>query len=627
MVIKLTAIKDPSLAANDRIHIINKRMALRDLVFKQLKNNKYGDMTVKSIPPVMKKFFSEMPSIMSEDFKIEVQPICERVLEKIQQYDNNNYFCIGKDGNRMFCGSVIQRIPPGGFASISNGRCIYFEEPPLNQDDKFEYEKDRQLAVKVYKNVGEDFLVVVARNGCLLIEAGAYAAFDMPVFVVEESGEYYKLEEGQRFFPLRYGHNMLIYTYEAPILFLRVVLRPKRKPMTAFPALQRFLEITKESEEQKSIEEIPKKKKKKKKRKKDRSISSNVEISKDETTIFTPLRERKSLPDFPSPQKFLDMRLGEQNEIEKTPKKKKRKKDRSVSSNVETTIFTPLRERKSLPPFPSPQKFLDMRLEPKNIEERPKKEKRRKEEPEEDQSEKIVPKRKHKKRRHKKKKRPKREPLALADLQKFLEMKLEVQKNIEETPKKEELKKEEPEEEEPKQEIFEMQSPKKEKLKEEETEKDESEKIVPKTMEIKWQPSKKVRPKRKPMPAPPQFQKLLDMKLEVQKNIEETPKIEELKMEEPEEEEPKQEIFEKKSPKKGKRKRKRKKKRNWFSLGKWKSPKEDTLKEEMPVGSIQEVAPANGQGNRTNERVIVLVAVVAIGLLLIYLLSGGSHNR
>ena len=183
----------------------------------------------------------------------------------------------------------------GGYARIGGGQCVCLSSPPLNRNGSFKYERDKQLAVKVNNNPGNDYLIVVSAKGCVFVDAGAYVSLNMPVFVVEQTCEYYKLDKGQRIFNLVSGNHMIIYTVESPILFPRVQSKPK--PVIK-PPIKLKIEEKKPTEKSKSEEKkkVETKKEELKKEEPKKEAPKKVEPKKEEP------KQEKLLPEVPKNQ-------------------------------------------------------------------------------------------------------------------------------------------------------------------------------------------------------------------------------------------------------------------------------------------------------------------------------------
>ena len=95
----------------------------------------------------------------------------------------------------------------------------------------------QQLAIKVGNNEGQDWVVVVADNGCIFLDTGSYATFHLPVFIVQQSGQYYRVSKGNRILLLGTGCHLVLYTKQVPILFVRkhTTTHQKSIPLTAIP--------------------------------------------------------------------------------------------------------------------------------------------------------------------------------------------------------------------------------------------------------------------------------------------------------------------------------------------------------------------------------------------------------
>lgn len=168
------------------------------------------------------KFIGLTP-LYTKDRLINCFKTAELILDSIESIDNNKGFSIGKGQKKINCGHTIQRVPMGGYARIGGGQSILYDKPPVEREPKmiFKFDRTRQLAFKVGNNVGKDWVVVVAANGCIYFDTGSYASFHMPLYVVEQTRDYYKANIGNRILLLGTGHHLVLYTNEAPILFVR----------------------------------------------------------------------------------------------------------------------------------------------------------------------------------------------------------------------------------------------------------------------------------------------------------------------------------------------------------------------------------------------------------------------
>ncbi len=139
---------------------------------------------------------------------------------------------MGSQKNKIFCGPVIQIIPISTFSHIGSGKSTYSPKAHI-KDNHFEFERRRQVSIKVSKRLGKDFVVVVGRNGCVIIESHAYGLFNMPVYMVGPIGDYYYLNHGNRRLELGPGSNFILYTRQAPVIFATIqkadTLKEKKK--------------------------------------------------------------------------------------------------------------------------------------------------------------------------------------------------------------------------------------------------------------------------------------------------------------------------------------------------------------------------------------------------------------
>jgi hypothetical protein len=126
------------------------------------------------------------------------------------------------------------------FGQIGSGKSTYIPKAPL-KDNEFQFEKRRQVSIKVVKKLGKDFVVVVARNGCVILEPNSYVLFNMPVFVINPpTGQYFHVNSGNRSLDLGPGSHLVLYTFEAPVIFVNVLKDEifKEKPQLMIEVLK-----------------------------------------------------------------------------------------------------------------------------------------------------------------------------------------------------------------------------------------------------------------------------------------------------------------------------------------------------------------------------------------------------
>jgi len=152
---------------------------------------------------------------------LDIQLVSDRVLNSIVKVKARQMYCIGKGDKQLYLGPILQIIPIGGFVQICDGMSVFIPKPSLNGNE-FQFNKDKQIAIRVGNNVLKDFVVIVGSNGCILLESTSYVTLDMPVFVVEQTGEYYYVNRGKRLLNLGTGGHLILYTKQTPILLIRI---------------------------------------------------------------------------------------------------------------------------------------------------------------------------------------------------------------------------------------------------------------------------------------------------------------------------------------------------------------------------------------------------------------------
>jgi hypothetical protein len=266
MSIKLNLIKDPK-DPNAKSVEMPATLAMRNIEPQLLIKDKNGKSFEQKLQISEEAInLAKKETIKRFDKRVNIQEVLNRVLEGIEQKVTRKTYYVGSQTNKLFCGPVIQIIPMSTFGQIGSGKSTYIPKAPL-KDNKFQFEKRRQVSIKVGKKLGKDFVVVVARNGCVILEPNSYALFNMPVYVVNPpTGQYFCLNSGNRSLDLGPGSHLVLYTLEAPVIFANVLKDEifKEKPQLMIEVLKSELKEKKEEKEVKETQESGKKPKEEK---------------------------------------------------------------------------------------------------------------------------------------------------------------------------------------------------------------------------------------------------------------------------------------------------------------------------------------------------------------------------
>ena len=213
MSIQLKAISDPAKVEENKLEL-KPKVLLKEIIPQKKIGGKVLDVTSskESIKAAKQQTVETIPQ------EIECQMISDRIYESIEQKSRGKLYYIGEEDEKLFCGPVLQVIPSGAFTAISSGKSIHSPKRP-SIGNEFKFERDRQVLLKVGKNMSKDFLIIVAKNGCIIVESSASVCLSMPIFIIESTGNYYYLNRGQRIVKLGAGQHLILYTEDSVILF------------------------------------------------------------------------------------------------------------------------------------------------------------------------------------------------------------------------------------------------------------------------------------------------------------------------------------------------------------------------------------------------------------------------
>jgi hypothetical protein len=134
------------------------------------------------------------------------------------------YF-MGEGEKKIFIGPVLQVIERSTFSKITGNKSVHFDKNPLNEKRKFLYAKDHEIAITPANEDGKDFLIVISENGCIIVAAGVFLVFNLPIVVVKSNGTYFTISDGPRnIMIIKKGVHLILYTKldtSFPIVLLR----------------------------------------------------------------------------------------------------------------------------------------------------------------------------------------------------------------------------------------------------------------------------------------------------------------------------------------------------------------------------------------------------------------------
>jgi len=228
---KLKSIRDPE-KVEEKVIEMPQKLDLRNIEAQEKTTTKEGKSEIKKVK-ISEEAMNLAKNVKISSFpkQVDCEDVMNRVIEGIEQKVTRKIYYVGKGKNQLFCGPVLQVIPIGTYAQITSGQSTYSPKAPI-KNKKFKFERTRQLVLRVGKRISNDFVVVIGRNGCVVIESSAYCVLNMPLYIVEPTGDYYYLNCGNRKLELGPGSHLVLYTEKGPIIFATVQKSEKVKDQT-----------------------------------------------------------------------------------------------------------------------------------------------------------------------------------------------------------------------------------------------------------------------------------------------------------------------------------------------------------------------------------------------------------
>lgn len=231
---RIRAIRDPEFP-KEPIKQMPEKMKMRNIKVMEAKAGGKTEVTASAAPDDTTK---DLERICGPDRTINILSLASLIVSsEIESIGKSRAFVIKSATKKLWCGPVLQRVPIGAYTRIGGGESVAHETAPVEKKPNpiFKFDRKRQIALRVGNNVGRDYVILVAANGCILLETGSYASLHMPVFIVEQNGDYYKVNGGNRILLLGPGSHLIVYTNEAPILFVRKDTATRKQSIVSVP--------------------------------------------------------------------------------------------------------------------------------------------------------------------------------------------------------------------------------------------------------------------------------------------------------------------------------------------------------------------------------------------------------
>lgn len=251
----LNPIKDPN-DSNSELVPMPRIVFLSELEPKKLVKNKRGKKSTEKLE-ISAEILAQTKKEKGLRFNNELNPqeIFGLIKEGIEVKTNRKLYYIGKGDNKRFCGPVIQWISRGNYAHITKNESILISKS-IPDKTGVKYENQKQIAFLTGKKGLRDYGLVICKNGCILIESGAFCLIDMPSIVIEPTAEHYCISSGQRKLALGPGGHVVLYVKEMPLIFIT-----KSKDLPKINAImeQKMISMTESESKSYKLKESPQK--------------------------------------------------------------------------------------------------------------------------------------------------------------------------------------------------------------------------------------------------------------------------------------------------------------------------------------------------------------------------------
>lgn len=178
------------------------------------------------VPKPLNIVVAKREKIPMIDKPFDINKIARLVQDGIFEESKNKLFYIGKGPKRRFCGPVLHVVTRESYLIVNGNKATFHDSNPLDERQKFIGGKNNQIAITPSDVTGKDFLLVCVENGCIVVSAGGFIVFDLPIVLIKSNGNYFTISEGIRnIFKLKNGIHFIAYTNDyngyLPVVFAK----------------------------------------------------------------------------------------------------------------------------------------------------------------------------------------------------------------------------------------------------------------------------------------------------------------------------------------------------------------------------------------------------------------------
>jgi hypothetical protein len=153
-----------------------------------------------------------------------LQSLYNMVSKGIKTEEERILYLIGEGEEQRSLGPILQIIPSGKETYIDAKFSSYIDKPAKWEKQYIFMEKE--LVINLAQNGNESLIIVLCKNGCILVESGAYVNFqdidlvNRPIFIIKPNASFAPITKDNQLIRLKSGLHLIVLTNETILIFV-----------------------------------------------------------------------------------------------------------------------------------------------------------------------------------------------------------------------------------------------------------------------------------------------------------------------------------------------------------------------------------------------------------------------
>ena len=171
-----------------------------------------------------KVMISEQNSGKPLDQVFDMTKVAQLVHQNTERVDEIKHCFIGIGDEKVNIGPIVCVVNRNTFAEISGNKISFEDRNPIGSNGKYTEKRTNKMGIKVAEDEATDQLILVVKDGCVVVKAGGILICEFPVVVVKSNGDYTTIGGPNNIMRLKSGTHLVVLLklgIPVPLLFLR----------------------------------------------------------------------------------------------------------------------------------------------------------------------------------------------------------------------------------------------------------------------------------------------------------------------------------------------------------------------------------------------------------------------